>query len=384
MPSTALVRSPRFRPAECNLRDVLLVLLIFSLSGCTDSPGRFGESGEATPAQPSPADDAKAEEPLAPARRDWAVVVHGGLSAADAEDADTKTVKLRELADMGAQRLADGQAALQVVSELIAELEQHPSFNAGRGSTFNRRGVHEMSAALMDGRTRAFGAVGGLRNIRSPIAAARGALETQQGGQLLGETADSLARSLALPRAPQDSFTTSGRFEAWRGFRREARRLAQEGQRHAPTVDPVGVIALDSFGNLAAGASFGGFTDAEPEQPLAVTTIGAGVYADNRSAAVLALGPDDRLLSCQFPALLVNQLQRAAPEPSDRLSAAIEHCGGTGPLALLAIDSRGRTAILVADGASPLLYAAREADLAESSANPPTPASVRSRARSAD
>lgn len=352
------------RPREGRLTLLPIVLLSVCLFvACDRFPTSAASEPEAQVEAGADAAPTARQEPEQPPAREWALVIHGGFSTGSEQTDAGRLGRLRELADAGAQRLADGQAALQVVAELIAEMEEDPSFNAGVGSTFNRRGVHEMSAALMDGRTRAFGAVGGLRNLRSPIAAARGALENHQGGHLLGDPADALGRSLSLPRAPQDSFTTRERFSAWRSFRQESRRAERDGGRLLPPIDPVGAVALDSFGNLAAGASFGGYTDSEPEQPVALTTVGPGLYADNDGAAVIALGTEERLLSCHYPPIVAADSTRPGQPLARVLEAAVTRCGGGGPFALLAIDAGGTTAIIAPAQGTVLLSATREAEL---------------------
>ena len=48
-------------------------------------------------------------------------------------------------------------------------LEEDVCFNAGRGSVLTAEGCIELDAAIMDGRSRAAGAVAGLRSTRAPI-----------------------------------------------------------------------------------------------------------------------------------------------------------------------------------------------------------------------
>ncbi|NNE33808.1 MAG: beta-aspartyl-peptidase, partial [Rhodothermales bacterium] len=52
----------------------------------------------------------------------------------------------------------------------------------------------------------------------------------------------------------------------------------------------VGVVALDSAGNLAAGTSTGGMTNKRFGRVGDAPIIGAGTYADNESCAVSATG----------------------------------------------------------------------------------------------
>src|SRR4051812_20909412 len=60
-------------------------------------------------------------------------------------------------------------SAVQAVKAAVMVLEDNILFNAGRGSVFTRKGIHEMDAALMDGRTLDAGAAAGLRHVRNPV-----------------------------------------------------------------------------------------------------------------------------------------------------------------------------------------------------------------------
>lgn len=55
----------------------------------------------------------------------------------------------------------------------VRELENNPHFNAGRGSALTSQGTVEMEACIMDGITKKFGAVSGLKTVANPISLAR-------------------------------------------------------------------------------------------------------------------------------------------------------------------------------------------------------------------
>ena len=73
----------------------------------------------------------------------------------------------------GAAILERGEAAVDAVEAAARALEEHESFNAGRGSVLAAIGSIELDAAIMDGRTRHAGAVAGVRTTRAPISLAR-------------------------------------------------------------------------------------------------------------------------------------------------------------------------------------------------------------------
>lgn len=64
--------------------------------------------------------------------------------------------------EAGMKVLREGGDPMQACVEAVKVLEDDPVTNAGTGSSLNRDGFVECDAALMDGRSRLFGAVGAL------------------------------------------------------------------------------------------------------------------------------------------------------------------------------------------------------------------------------
>ena len=56
---------------------------------------------------------------------------------------------------------------------MVRELENDPTFNAGRGSILIEENTVEMETTIMDGPTKHFGAVFGLSTVVNPISLAR-------------------------------------------------------------------------------------------------------------------------------------------------------------------------------------------------------------------
>lgn len=83
--------------------------------------------------------------------------------------------------------LRDWSLALDAAVEAVKILEDDPITNAGIGSNLTMRGTVECDAAVMDGTTGAFGAVGAVPSVKNPIElAARIAKVEQQGVLPLG------------------------------------------------------------------------------------------------------------------------------------------------------------------------------------------------------
>jgi len=213
------------------------------------------------------------EEP-APARPDWVLVVHGGAGTiprdAPAETIAARREGLRAALDLGRKRLANGDAALDVVEAVVRVLEDDPGFNAGKGAVFNLEGRHELDAAIMDGATLRAGAVAALTTVRHPISLARLVSEKTPHVLLAGQGAEQFADEVAVERVANEWFDTAHRREAW--------------ERANGKFGTVGAVALDRQGRLAAATSTGGLTNKRWGRIGDVPILGAGTYADSRVA----------------------------------------------------------------------------------------------------
>ncbi len=78
-------------------------------------------------------------------------------------------------------------------------MEDHPVFDAGRGSHLNADGVVELDAGIMDGRTLMAGAVASVKRIANPITLARRVLHDSPHVFLVGEGAERFAAAAGVP-----------------------------------------------------------------------------------------------------------------------------------------------------------------------------------------
>src|SRR3954463_13860580 len=129
----------------------------------------------------------------------WRLVIHGGAGSMrpqvhDSGHEERARAGLEEALGAGAAILARRESALDAVEAAVRVLEEDPCFNAGRGSVLTAEGCVELDAAIMDGRTRAAGAVSGLRTTRAPISLARRLLDHGPHVFLSGHGADDFAR----------------------------------------------------------------------------------------------------------------------------------------------------------------------------------------------
>lgn len=221
----------------------------------------------------------------------WSIAIHGGAGVIERygmtpeKDADYRKA-LQAALDAGAAVLKAGGSSIDAITAVITRLEDDPKFNAGKGAVYTWDGGHELDASIMDGRTRAAGAVAGVTTVRSPITLARRVMEDGPHVMLAGKGAEEFAKEKGLEMVPKSWFDTPERLEALQ--RLKAEKLS------AIDVDikfgTVGAVALDTHGNMAAGTSTGGMTGKRWNRIGDAPIIGAGTYAENGACAVSATG----------------------------------------------------------------------------------------------
>ena len=269
---------------------------------------------------------------------EWKLVIHGGAGAmrpahGDEDHEERARQGLRDALDAGSAILSEGGSAIDAVEAAVRVLEDDPCFNAGRGSTLNAEGLVELDAAIMDGSNRRAGAVAGVRTTRAPISLARTLMERGPHVFLSYEGADRLAREAGLAQVENSWFVTSER-------RRQLDELLAKGGFDAEVkYGTVGAVAVDISGHVAAATSTGGLTAKQwgriGDSPL----IGAGTYADDRSAAVSCTGSGEYFMRAVAGHQLGERIRLAGESLQTALDATlqdIKELGGTGGMIAVA------------------------------------------------
>jgi beta-aspartyl-peptidase (threonine type) len=243
---------------------------------------------------------------------------------------------LRNALEAGSAILNNGGSAVDAVEAAVRVLEDDPCFNAGRGSTLNAQGIVELDAAIMDGEDRRAGAVAGVRTTRAPISLARTLMERGPHVFLSYEGADRLAIEAGLEQVDNSWFVTGER-------RRQLDELLEKGGFDADVkYGTVGAVAVDTNGHVAAATSTGGLTAKQwgriGDSPL----IGAGTYADDRSAAVSATGSGEYFIRAVAGHQLGERVRLAGETLQDALDGTLEDIKQLGGLGgLIAVSPNG-------------------------------------------
>jgi beta-aspartyl-peptidase (threonine type) len=274
----------------------------------------------------------------------WRLVIHGGAGSMRAEHLDPAQVKcardgLETALDAGSAILARRESALDAVEAAVRVLEEDVCFNAGRGSVLTADGQVELDAAIMDGRTRAAGAVAGLRTTRAPVSLARLLLEQGPHVFLSGKGADRFALEHGLEQVD------NGWFEVEERRRQLDELLGSDGFDDEVKYGTVGAVAVDVDGHVAVATSTGGLTAKRWGRVGDSPLIGAGTYADDRAAAVSATGSGEYFIRAVAAHQLAERVRcggESLQQALDAVLADVASLGGKG--GLIAVSPSGDAA----------------------------------------
>jgi len=259
-----------------------------------------------------------------------AIIVHGGAWDIPRELHADHEAGCRAAAETGWAILSAGGSALDAVEAAVRVMEDHPAFDAGRGSHLNRDGMVELDAGIMDGRALMAGAVASVRHVANPISLARRVLHDSEHVFLVGEGAELFAVESGVPLCDPVGLIVERERRFWEAKRTGAIPLAAD---YGAGSDTVGAVALDAAGNLAAGNSTGGTSFKHPGRVGDTPMIGCGLYADNLMGAAVCTGWGEQIMKAVLAKTTVDQiaLLNSAPNAADVAIAYFEHrIGGKG------------------------------------------------------
>ena len=190
------------------------------------------------------------------------------------------------------QALGSGASALDAVEIGVRQAEANPDdHTVGYAGHPNIDGVVQLDASIMDGSSRAAGAVGAMTGYRHAITVARAVMEQTPHALIVGEGAARLASQIGL--SAEDLLTDDER-TAWQraiasgdtDLLAQVRKLTRDPQESIGTVN---FLARDRDGHLASAVSTSGWAFKYPGRLADSAVIGAGNYCDDRYGAAETL-----------------------------------------------------------------------------------------------
>ena len=235
------------------------------------------------------------------AKPNFGLVIHGGAGTILRENMTPEKEEkyravLAEAIQVGHKILKMGGSSQEAVERTINIMEDSPLFNAGKGAVLNSNASIELDASFMEGKSLGAGAISGVRTVKNPISAAIKVMEASPHVMLSGSGADAFASEQGLEIVSPDYFLTERRINALKEVQK-ASSISNTNHKYQSNdfinqqrYGTVGCVALDMFGNLAAGTSTGGMTNKKWNRIGDAPIIGAGTYANNATCAISSTG----------------------------------------------------------------------------------------------
>lgn len=292
----------------------------------------------------------------------FGIVIHGGAGTILKENMSDSLeqaykAKLEQAIRTGHEILANGGTAIEAVQRTINIMENSPLFNAGKGAVFTNEGKNELDASIMDGKSLNAGAVSGVTTVKNPINLAWEVMENSEHVMLSGKGAEEFAENRNLEIVDPKYFYTENRFRSLERLKeRDAKATELDHDGKTAFVDPyikdskfgtVGCAALDKNGNLAAGTSTGGMTNKKWGRIGDAPIIGAGTYANNKTAAISATGWGEffirGVVAYDISALMDYKKMSLAEAAKEVIQNKNPELGGNG--GIIAIDHEGNVSM---------------------------------------
>jgi beta-aspartyl-peptidase (threonine type) len=283
------------------------------------------------------------------------LVIHGGAGTIKRENMTPEREKayhdaLNQALESGYAVLENGGKSLDAVIAAIKIMEDSPLFNAGKGAVFTNEGKNELDASIMDGSNLMAGSVAGVTTIKNPITAAYAVMTKSEHVMMVGKGAEKFAQEQGLEIVDPSYFFDSLRYQQWIEVTKG------ENGKSASLIDPytkdkkfgtVGAVALDQFGNIAAGTSTGGMTNKKYGRVGDAPIIGAGTYANNNSCGVSATGWGEYFIRLSVAHDIAAQIEYAGltlQEAADSVvMKKVPALGGDG--GIIALDRQGNVSM---------------------------------------
>ncbi len=288
---------------------------------------------------------------------EFAIIIHGGAGTIlkknmTPEKEAAYKAKLEEDVRTGYEILKNGGSSGDAVIKTIQVMEESPLFNAGKGAVFTHEETNELDASFMDGKTLNAGAVAGVKDIKSPIEAARIVMTNSNHVMLSGSGASQFAKEQGLEIVDPSYFYTENRFKSLQRIKDKQKTELDHDDKKAAFYDAdiknskygtVGCVALDKDGNITAGTSTGGMTNKRWGRIGDSPIIGSGTYANNNTCGVSSTGWGEYFIRTQvaydISAQMEYQQKTLKEATKDVIQNKLTKLGGTG--GVVALDKNG-------------------------------------------
>ncbi|MFM2064324.1 MAG: hypothetical protein RLZZ507_3995 [Cyanobacteriota bacterium] len=273
------------------------------------------------------------------------LIIHGGAGSSLHGKGGIEAVRksLHAVIEEVYSLLVAGATASEAVVRGCQLLEDDPRFNAGTGSVLQSDGQIRMSASLMDGTSGRFSGVINVSRVKNPIEMAL-FLQKSPDRVLSDYGSAELARELQIPTY---NALTDLRLKEWMGEREDNFKRTMAGVVAEPELaessnagrGTIGVVALDGYGQLAAGTSTGG-KGFERIGRVSDSAMPAGNYA-TKYAGVSCTGIGEDIIDECLAAKIVIRVSDGMSLKEAMLRSFTEASKNERDLGAIALDATG-------------------------------------------
>lgn len=237
------------------------------------------------------------------------------------------------------QTLKNNGTALDALENGCNQCELHPDgceWTVGYGGSPNENGETTLDSMVMWAPTQEVGAVGCLRRVKKAISVARKVMELTYHTLLVGDDATRFAAELGFVEESLSTNRSTEQWEEWEAnghvpnfwkgnhtyndsvssaiSRPNIQYKGAKKQVSKGNHDTIGMVAIDSNGDIACGTSTNGLTFKIPGRVGDSPIMGAGAYCDNDVGGAAATGDGDVMMRF-LPSLRAVENMRAGMDP---------------------------------------------------------------------
>jgi beta-aspartyl-peptidase (threonine type) len=277
-----------------------------------------------------------------------AIAIHGGAGP------DSRFIRkhkkeyeeaLKAAVENASAVLEGGGTAVDAVETAIRYMEDCFLFNCGKGAALTTCYTVEMDSSIMEGKYKKHGSVAIVKNVKNPITLARKVMEQGDDVFIAAGGALEFAIEKGLETAGAEYFITEHQVEALEKAKKKEPKDAATKKAKGGTV---GAVALDKYGNLAAGTSTGGTENCRDNRIGDSPVIGTGSYANNLTCAVSSSGDGAELIQrvVAYDISACIEYKGMSVENACRHVINVKGKDCKGDMGVIALNTRGEFAVV--------------------------------------
>jgi N4-(beta-N-acetylglucosaminyl)-L-asparaginase len=216
--------------------------------------------------------------------------------------------------------LSNGGKAIDAVESGVRVTEADvTNRSVGIGGMPDRSGHVTLDACIMDENSNC-GSVGCLEGIEHPITVARAVMEKTQHVMLVGDGAKQFALDQGFEKIKTPIPEVKAEYKKWK---KENKYLFKKPEINHENHDTIGMLALDTHGNLSGACTTSGWAYKLPGRLGDSPIIGAGLFVDNEVGAACATGLGEAIIRIAGSHTVV-ELMRQGYTPQEACKMAVE------------------------------------------------------------